>query len=123
MGRDMRRSLPGLYWLNFFGRPYVELIGAELLRTVPAHHIVALGDTMLVRICDSPEDWNRPDIEARRVQALDHLGHEYFFDRDHPDRPTKTVDFGLERLDPKPPLEAVVSEDGSAFTVLPVSDQ
>jgi hypothetical protein len=31
LGRDMRRSLPGLFWLNAFGPPYVDMIGHDSL--------------------------------------------------------------------------------------------
>lgn len=35
IGRDVRQFLPGIYWLNVFGRPYRELIGLERLLPAP----------------------------------------------------------------------------------------
>jgi hypothetical protein len=42
LGRDMSKALPGLYWLNLFGAPYVDLIGVERLRTAPLDPLPAL---------------------------------------------------------------------------------
>jgi hypothetical protein len=36
VGCDFGRFLPGLFWLNFFGRPYRGLIGDAHLRSTPA---------------------------------------------------------------------------------------
>lgn len=43
IGTDISAALPGLYWLNVFGAPYVDLIGRERLVTAPAHEIRDMG--------------------------------------------------------------------------------
>lgn len=89
IGRDFARYLPGLYWLNFFGRPYVDLIGAERLLSAPAPAVRQLDTGVLVALGDDPAEWDSG--RQRRIEraVLDAIGHEYFFSRDAPDRLTK----------------------------------
>lgn len=79
MGRDFGRFLPGLFTSNFFGPPYVELIGREQLLSAPAAR--AVGDGVLITIGDDPRDWDTPQQREREEAVLDHLGHEYFFSK------------------------------------------
>ena len=43
VGVDVSRALPGLYWLNFFGKPYEELIGRDRLALCPGDEIKNLS--------------------------------------------------------------------------------
>jgi hypothetical protein len=42
VGRDFGRYLPGIFSANFFGAPYVELLGRERLLDAPAHEVLPL---------------------------------------------------------------------------------
>lgn len=121
LGRDIRRSLPGLYWLNLFGQPYRSLIGDSTLATVPAADVHDLGDALLIRLWEKPEDWGTDQAIDRHRRALEHLGPQYFFDREQPGRATTAPDFGLAPLPARRPLQAF-SSDGTMFTVIPSGD-
>lgn len=102
IGGDISRYLPGLYWLNFFGEPYRKLIGKERLLSAPAHEIVEVDAGVLVCLAERPESWDSPEYKAVENRVLDHLGREYFFDRNDTERKTVAPDFGLEPLPPHP---------------------
>jgi hypothetical protein len=121
LGRDIRRSLPGLYWLNLFGQPYRDLIGDSTLATTPEADVHNLGDALLIKLWEEPKDWGTDLAIVRHQRALEHLGPEFFFDREQPNRATTAPDFGLTPLPSRPPMQAF-SSDGTTFTVLPSGD-
>lgn len=88
IGRDFGRFLPGLFWLNFLGGPYRELLGDDRLRATPSGYLTALGDGVLVALGNDPLAWDTPEYVSREQQVRDHLGAELFFSRAEPDRPT-----------------------------------
>jgi hypothetical protein len=119
IGRDVRRHLPGVFWLNLFGKPYWDLIGVEALRTAPAAVLGEDEHRVILRAFESPEDW--PDGVDAKEQLRRHLGDDIFFDRRQPERPTRAPDFGLSPLRDQPPFE-VFTSDGEHFTPLPRLD-
>lgn len=121
LGRDVRRSLPGLYWLNLFGEPYVQLIGAERFSTLDAAVVQEAARSKLVEIYSSPEGWNSEEGRDRHARTLRQLGPQYFYDRANPDQETLAPDFGLSPLPPRRPFQ-VVTGDGEHFTPLPRDD-
>jgi hypothetical protein len=94
VGRDISRYLPGLYWLNFFGRPYRDFIGRERLLTAPAHEVKELDSGVLLSIHKDAKAWNTLAYQAKEEQILQHIGHEYFFSKSDPNRTTTAPDFG-----------------------------
>jgi len=40
LGWDLGRFLPAVFWLNFFGRPYRQLIGEDRLGSTPASQVI-----------------------------------------------------------------------------------
>ena len=117
LGRDVRRALPGLFWLNAFGPPYLDLIGRDTLGSVPAS-VTHRGPTVVVEVYPSPADFATEAGRQARERALAHLGPKYFYDRHAPDRQTSAPDFGLPELPDAGSLE-VFTADGTTFTVLP----
>jgi len=115
LGRDVRKSLPGVFWLNVFGSAYVDLIGSERLRNAPAATTNVLGNNFLVRAYAKPEDWSTDLGISHQRQLVDYLGQRYFYDRSHPDGPTVAPDFGLAELPPRRSFQ-VVTTDGKHFT-------
>ena len=87
IGRDVARYLPGLFWLNGFGRPYADLVGEQTLITTPATDVVEVEGAILIVRGESPYDWSLPATRAIERRIVDHLGADLFFDRSHPDRP------------------------------------
>src|SRR5262249_6175423 len=79
-GVRLTRSLPGLYWLNFFGAPYLKLIGQQRLIASPAHQVAGLDSGVLLALGAAPGDWTTPDYQKREREVLRHLGEKFFFD-------------------------------------------
>lgn len=97
-GLDISRYLPGLYWLNFFGEPYCELIGKDCLLTAPAAEASEIGTGVMLYLSVSPESWDTAEYRATEAAVLAHLGAQYFFDVRDPNRNTAAPDFGLRSL-------------------------
>jgi len=95
IGLDVSAALPGLYWLNFLGRPYRDLIGRDRLLTAPAHEVREVDDGVLLGLAGNPRAWNAPECRRRERLVLGYLGTHYFFDRNYPDRKTVAPDFDL----------------------------
>jgi hypothetical protein len=121
LGRDIRCSLPGLFWANVFGAPYIETIGTDRLKRAGARQLSS-GPGLMLQLYKHPEQWNTEQGRSAHRSALDELGPEHFFDRHHPDRHTVAPDLGLSQLAPRKPLQAL-SGDGENFTVLPTVDE
>jgi hypothetical protein len=120
LGRDVRRSLPGLFWLNAFGAPYADLIGRDTFDTVPAS-VAHVGSSVLVELYPAPGEWATASGREAHKRVLGHLGGRFFYDRKAPDQETSAPDFGLPELAPGKPLR-VLTTDGETFTVLPTSE-
>jgi hypothetical protein len=91
LGRDVLKWLPGLYWLNVFGEPYTDLLGDDVLASVPAHRVERLGDCWGLWLSESPVAWRSWRYRRRARRVLAHLGPTRFFDRgrDHDPDPTE----------------------------------
>lgn len=85
VGRDLGRWLPGLFWLNFFGRGHLDLLGAETFELLS--DVSWLGKGALVSVGAGPADWNEPKRMADKQHVLEVLGRDLFFDKAEPDRP------------------------------------
>lgn len=118
LGRDVRRSLPGLYWLNLFGDPYVQLIGRNGLSALDVSSVREVDGNFIVEVYGHPDDWNSKEGRQRHARILRQLGIQFFFDRTNPDKQTKAPDFGLSHLPPRRPFQ-VVTSDGTHFTPMP----
>lgn len=95
IGTDVSKHLPGIYWLNFFGAPYVDLIGRERLLTAPCLEAKAADSGVLLALASSPQEWEHSTYKQTEERVLDHLGRQYFFCRNAPTRPTTAPKFPL----------------------------
>lgn len=95
IGVHLWRSLPGLYWLNYFGAPYVRMIGREKLLSAPAQHVREVGQGVLIALADSPDAWDTDDYRQREQRVIEHLGKQFFFSRHDPERQTIAPEFHL----------------------------
>jgi len=93
IGADLLDAIPGIYWLNFFGPPYVDLIGRERLLSAPAHEVKTAGAGVLVALDSSPVAWKNADYRQRERDVVAHLGEQFFFSRFDPERKTIAPDF------------------------------
>jgi hypothetical protein len=122
LGRDVRQSLPGVYWLNVFGQPYRTLIGRRRIETAPAVSVSETGAAAILQSYGAPEDWSTPEARARRRAIVDHLGPQFFFDREAPDRKTVAPDFGLEPLRERPAFQVLTSDERTFTPIPPATD-
>jgi hypothetical protein len=93
VGVNVRRHLPGLYWLNFFGRPYCELVGEERILGAPAEEARRVDAGVLVALDESPANWNSDSYKSVEDRVRSHLGEEFFFSKEQPDRDTRAPVF------------------------------
>ena len=123
VGRDVRSSLPGLYWLNVFGARYVDLIGEDRLRNVPVHSVAWRGASVVVQLYAEPEDWMSSAGASVHANAVAHLGEQFFFDGAAPDRAKVAPEFGLAALTQQPPPFRVAVIDGEYFKLPSDADE
>ena len=100
IGADITAAIPGLYWLNYLGAPYVNLIGRERLLTAPAYEVKPAGDGVLLALDSSPDAWQRAAYQQREQAVIAHLGEQFFFSRSDPERKTIAPDFRSDRACP-----------------------
>jgi hypothetical protein len=93
IGAKITKATPGLYWLNFFGRAYVNLMGRERLLSAPAYEVKPIDDGVLIALDSSAEAWQTAAYRQREQAVIAHLGKQYFFSRHNPARQTVAPDF------------------------------
>jgi hypothetical protein len=98
VGVDASKGLPGLYWLNFLGPPYRDLMGRERLLAAPAHRVKEVDSGILLSLGSNPRSWNSTEYREVEQKVLDHLGRQFFFSKESPDRDTVAPDFVFERV-------------------------
>lgn len=97
VGLDVSHGLPGIYWLNAFGPPYVEMMGRKKMLTSPAPVVEELGECVFIGLSSVAENWTRPEYKKAEAAVLEHLGKHYFFLKHDPDRPLVAPDFGIPK--------------------------
>jgi hypothetical protein len=90
IGVDISKALPGLYWLNFFGRHVVEEIGREKFAAVSAFSKKTIGDGIMLRAIRDPSGWQEPGQAEAEMNVMSTLGEQYFFLRSEPFRNTRS---------------------------------
>jgi len=76
---DVRWSLMGLFWANFFGPEYVAMFSREKLLAAPCHKVEVLPDGgILLLLSESPFDASEPAYQAKKRELTDYLGPEVF---------------------------------------------
>jgi hypothetical protein len=119
IGRDARRHLPGLYWLNYFGEPFTSLMALDSARATGIGTWTELDHAVVFECYGNPEEW--PTVQRKKEQIIDALGSDLFFDRRDALRQTRAPDFGVTEtptLEPK--TFEVFTSDGSNFTHMPL---
>jgi hypothetical protein len=97
IGVKLSRSLPGLYWLNFFGASYVRMIGKERLLSCPCFRLAEIGGGVYLQVSPRPTEWGTAAYKDQEQRITKHIGNQYFFSRNDPDRKTTAPDFRSEK--------------------------
>jgi len=83
IGRDFGKYLPGLFWMNFFGKPYVELIGKSRLAGAPSFSMQEIDEGVCLKLYEDPFKWSEPLNRKAEEKALRHIGVQHFFEREN----------------------------------------
>ena len=93
IGTKITNAIPGLYWLNYFGAPYVSLMGGDRLLSAPAYEVKPVSDGVLLALDSSADAWQSEAYKQREQAVIDPLGKQFFFSRFDPERKTVAPDF------------------------------
>ncbi|WNG57780.1 hypothetical protein F0U59_25730 [Archangium gephyra] len=87
--RDYSEGLPGLFWRNFLGLPFVRLFG-ERLDSLPPDRARRLGDDLvLVQPYELPSQAGSLEADAQERELIALLGSECFYDHERRQKPTR----------------------------------
>lgn len=77
---DLRKGLPNIYWANFFGPEYVNVIGRSKLLSAPCEKIKELSDGgILFLTTTSPLAPSEKMSHAKQKAVRDYLGEHIFY--------------------------------------------
>lgn len=99
---------PELAWINYFGRPYIDLFGREKLLSAPCFRTFEVGKNLIA--LQMTEDLFQPIPSDVRYAVKKHLGEEAFVEEGKWYRSYKTglvpeFDFSNVLFDPSKPIE------------------
>ena len=92
-GVQLNRSLPGIYWLNYFGVPYMKLIGRDCLLSVSAYDVREICGGVFVALDKTPAEWASEKYKTAEREVIEHIGHQFVFSRAEPDHEKVAPDF------------------------------
>ena len=75
IGVQVDKAVPGFYWLNYFGIPFVKLIGREALLSAPAYKVEPVGDGVLIALSESPDEWANAAYRERENAVITCIGN------------------------------------------------
>lgn len=87
--RDYSEGLPGLFWRNFYGPPFVRMFGERLDALPPETHRQFGEDLVLVQPYELPTEAGTESGMARERELISLLGPECFYDHEHHTLPTR----------------------------------
>jgi len=87
-GVDYRTCLGGVSWMTILGRPYVDFLGAELIRNTPCRVEEVTKQGFILLSSDLPQI---PTLEILECQSAikKHLGEDMFFRREEEEQQPK----------------------------------
>ena len=90
--RDYSEGLPGLFWRNFFGSPFVQMFGERLTSLPGSVRQDLSGGIVLVQPFELPSQASTPEATSRERELIAHLGPECFYDHERHLKPTRVPD-------------------------------
>lgn len=105
---DFQVRHPELAWINYFGRPYIDLFGREQLLSAPCFRTFEIGKDIIA--LQMTEDLFQPIPSDVRYAVKKHLGEDAFVEEGKSSRLYKTgrvpeFDFSNVLFDPSKPIE------------------
>ncbi len=80
-GHHVLNTLPGIYWITYFGRAAVKRLGDDKLNSIPVGRLERLADGYLLTSYDDASLIGTETAMRIERQIIDHLGPEKFFDK------------------------------------------
>jgi len=107
---NLRVIYPELHWIEYFGRPYIDLFGREKLLAAPCYNAREVNeDRIALQLTESPFF---PIPESTRSELKNYLGHRAFVESgksyiDYQDSPgiVPVFDFSKVLFDKNQPIE------------------
>jgi len=88
-----REGLIDLFWVDYFGKRYVNLFGERSLAKVDCLFNEKVGDDFFLAFSKDPFGWNDPAVRTSQDRAKQELNHNAFFEKVTGFRPS--LDIGL----------------------------
>lgn len=101
VGQDVEDTLPGVYWVTYFGPWAAEKIGKERFADLKAEKVESIDGGYLVQGYSTASEAGSPLAREAETQIISQLGKHHFFNK-------ASVD--LEALKTNPEEAAVVEE-------------
>lgn len=95
------RFLTGIWWLNLFGREYIEFFSEEVLAGLPAYRAEFLDNKRWFRLqlTERPEDMLKPENQALAQDIKNRLGKPKAFAGHDPSKPSILCQFETPKFD------------------------
>lgn len=91
--------LPGIYWANFLGRPYIEFFGREKLLATPCHDVREISDDLILLLtAERPDAAEMIDTDNAVNQVKTYLNQNAFAGPNFPDEPCSVPRFNFGDL-------------------------
>jgi hypothetical protein len=90
IGVDISKSLPGLYWLNYFGEECANSMGKDAFAASGTTELTQIGAGYRLTLSRRPSDWNTTWYKENERRAMKSLGEDFFFHRERPEQQTKS---------------------------------
>lgn len=77
----VEKCIPDLYWISFFGLPYVEMFGREMLVSAPVSRSLQIGNgEVALKLVDTLDDnqLSYEQFQDARNRCKEHLGVDAF---------------------------------------------
>lgn len=78
---ELEERLPGPFWANVLGPPYVALLGRDVVGSAPAHVVAEVApDVFYLQLSERPTDIHddAPRVRRRAAAVAEHLGRDAF---------------------------------------------
>tara|TARA_B100000745_G_scaffold258672_1_gene181906 strand:- start:200 stop:1471 length:1272 start_codon:yes stop_codon:yes gene_type:complete len=77
---DLKNGIPGLAWLTYFGKSYVELFGKEKLLSAPVYKTWECANGVFLQVTPGlyTKDEDYQELQEIKERAIEHLGRNAF---------------------------------------------
>lgn len=80
VGHHVMDTLPGIYWVTYFGPPAIARLGEERLLSIPCGRLERMGRGYVITAYDDVAMIGTQAAQEREEAIRQHLGTKHFFD-------------------------------------------